>query len=143
MRRAGGFRAAVYALVARIPAGHAMGYGHVAVAIGAPGAARQVGYALAALDPQGQVVPWLRYEQIAGPTTCADAPGQCDADWLDWTTEIPQDDAPTLAPEAFVERLNELPNDASGCALPPLAPTAPTSLTLALAAALYSARRRR
>ena len=101
------------------------------------------GFALAALDPQGQVVPWLRYEQIAGPTTCADAPGQCDADWLDWTTEIPQDDAPTLAPEAFVERLNELPNDASGCALPPLAPTAPTSLTLALAAALYSARRRR
>jgi hypothetical protein len=101
------------------------------------------GFALAALDVQGQVVPWLRYEQIAGPTTCADAPGQCDADWLDWTTEIPQDDAPTLAPANFFERLNETPANEVGCTVPPLAPAGPTSLAGVVATALYVMRRRR
>jgi methylated-DNA-protein-cysteine methyltransferase-like protein len=74
MRRAGGFRAAVYALVARIPAGHAMGYGHVAVAIGAPGAARQVGYALAALPVERDDVPWQRVVRSSGHLAFAGDP---------------------------------------------------------------------
>ena len=74
MKRAGGFRAAVYALVARIPVGHAMGYGHVAVAIGAPGAARQVGYALAALPVERLDVPWQRVVRSSGHLAFAGDP---------------------------------------------------------------------
>lgn len=36
-----------------------MGYGHVAAALGNPGAARQVGYGMAALPPDTDV-PWHR-----------------------------------------------------------------------------------
>lgn len=54
-----GFRRAVYAVVERIPAGRVLGYGHVAAALGSPRAARQVGYALAALPPE-TAVPWWR-----------------------------------------------------------------------------------
>lgn len=54
-----GFRAAVYAVVDRIPVGRVLGYGHVAAVLGSPRAARQVGYALAALEP-GTTVPWWR-----------------------------------------------------------------------------------
>jgi methylated-DNA-protein-cysteine methyltransferase-like protein len=55
----GRFRDRVYALVREIPAGRVMGYGHVAAALGSPGAARQVGYAMAALDGDTDV-PWQR-----------------------------------------------------------------------------------
>ncbi len=60
-----GFRTRVYAAVRTIPPGRVASYGDVAAAIGSPGAARQVGWSLAALsegglDPQGQVVPWQR-----------------------------------------------------------------------------------
>jgi methylated-DNA-protein-cysteine methyltransferase related protein len=55
----GGFRARVYAVVARIPPGSVLGYGHVAAALGSPRAARQVGWALSALDPD-TAVPWWR-----------------------------------------------------------------------------------
>lgn len=54
-----GFRMAVYAAVRHIPAGAVAGYGHVAAALGSPRAARQVGYALAALPPETDV-PWWR-----------------------------------------------------------------------------------
>jgi methylated-DNA-protein-cysteine methyltransferase related protein len=54
-----GFRARVYAVVERIPTGVVLGYGQVAAALGSPRAARQVGYALAALEP-GTLVPWWR-----------------------------------------------------------------------------------
>ncbi|MCB9794167.1 MAG: MGMT family protein [Alphaproteobacteria bacterium] len=59
------FRPRVYALVRRIPSGMVLGYGDVASAVGNPGAARQVGYALAALSqgglaPDGALVPWQR-----------------------------------------------------------------------------------
>lgn len=54
-----GFRAAVYAAVRCIPHGRVLGYGHVAALIGKPRAARQVGYALAALE-HGTTVPWWR-----------------------------------------------------------------------------------
>ena len=43
------FRKRVYALVQTIPYGKVAGYGHVAAALGSPRAARQVGFALAAL----------------------------------------------------------------------------------------------
>lgn len=42
-----------------------MGYGHVASALGAPGAARQVGYAMAGL-PAVTEVPWHRVIHSAG-----------------------------------------------------------------------------
>ena len=66
-----GFRAAVYAAVRRIPAGTVLGYGMVAAVIGRPRAARQVGYALAALDasgcaPDGEPVPWWRVPRSDG-----------------------------------------------------------------------------
>lgn len=54
-----GFRAAVWAAVCHIPAGRVLGYGHVAALLQRPRAARQVGYALAALPP-GADVPWWR-----------------------------------------------------------------------------------
>ena len=54
-----GFRQAVYAAVRCIPHGQVLGYGHVAAVLGSPRAARQVGYALAALEP-GTTVPWWR-----------------------------------------------------------------------------------
>lgn len=53
------FRAAVWAAVGHIPAGRVLGYGHVAALLQKPRAARQVGYALAALPP-GADVPWWR-----------------------------------------------------------------------------------
>ncbi len=54
-----GFRDAVYALVECIPPGRVAGYGQVAAWIGHPRAARQVGFAMAALEP-GTPVPWWR-----------------------------------------------------------------------------------
>ncbi|MFQ5528739.1 MAG: MGMT family protein [Gemmatimonadota bacterium] len=50
---------AVYEVVRRIPRGRVATYGQVAALAGSPGAARQVGYALAALDA-GTTVPWHR-----------------------------------------------------------------------------------
>ncbi len=58
-RALGPFRAAVYALVARIPPGRVMTYGQVALALGLPRAARQVGGALHLL-PADTPVPWHR-----------------------------------------------------------------------------------
>jgi methylated-DNA-protein-cysteine methyltransferase-like protein len=60
-----GFRDRVYQVVRAIPGGQVLSYGDVAAAVGSPRAARQVGWALAALregglDPQGRLVPWQR-----------------------------------------------------------------------------------
>lgn len=60
-----GFHARVYEVVAAIPAGRVMGYGHVGAALGSPRLARQVGWALAAL-PQGLDVPWHRVIRSSG-----------------------------------------------------------------------------
>ena len=59
------FHERVYAIVRRIPRGRVLAYGDVAAAIGAARAARQVGWALAALGPGGEdraglPVPWQR-----------------------------------------------------------------------------------
>ncbi len=59
-----GFRARVYAVVRQVPEGRVVTYGDVAAAIGSPRAARQVGWALAALsDP---TVPWQRVINAQG-----------------------------------------------------------------------------
>ena len=59
------FNARVYAVVAAIPPGRVMGYGHVGAALGSPRLARQVGWALAAL-PRGADVPWHRVLRSSG-----------------------------------------------------------------------------
>lgn len=57
--KSGSFHQRVYDVVRGIPSGKVMGYGHVAIAMGSAGAARQVGWALAAL-PGDTDVPWQR-----------------------------------------------------------------------------------
>src|SRR5690606_19437345 len=53
------FYDAVYTLVRDIPPGRVMTYGQIATILGAPRAARAVGYALRALTPDTDV-PWQR-----------------------------------------------------------------------------------
>jgi methylated-DNA-protein-cysteine methyltransferase-like protein len=55
----------IYAVVARIPRGRVVNYGQVAELAGLKGAARQVGYALAALK-SGTDLPWHRVVNAAG-----------------------------------------------------------------------------
>lgn len=58
-------RARIYAVVAMIPAGRVTTYGRVAALAGLPGQARQVGYALAALDAAHDL-PWHRVINARG-----------------------------------------------------------------------------
>lgn len=55
----------VYRVVRRIPAGRVASYGQIAALAGMPRAARQVGYALHALDAQTGV-PWHRVVNAQG-----------------------------------------------------------------------------
>jgi len=55
----------VYDLVRRTPRGKVVTYGQVAVLLGAPAAARAVGYALHFL-PDGSDVPWWRVVNARG-----------------------------------------------------------------------------
>lgn len=59
-----GFRAAVWEATRCIPRGKVLNYGGLAALLGRPRAARQVGYALAALRPEDahgpEAVPWWR-----------------------------------------------------------------------------------
>lgn len=57
--------AQVFAVVRRIPRGRVATYGQVAALAGFPGHARQVGYALAALDTDA-AVPWHRVVNASG-----------------------------------------------------------------------------
>jgi methylated-DNA-protein-cysteine methyltransferase-like protein len=61
-------------VVRRIPRGRVSTYGTVARAAGVPGAARQVGYALAAL-PDGTDVPWQRVVNARGEVSPRRLPG--------------------------------------------------------------------
>lgn len=62
-----GFRERVYAAVALVPAGFVASYGDVAGALGSRRVARQVGFALAALDSaRARVVPWQRIINASG-----------------------------------------------------------------------------
>jgi methylated-DNA-protein-cysteine methyltransferase-like protein len=55
----------IYAVVRRIPRGRVATYGQVARLAGRPGHARQVGYALAALEVDSEV-PWHRVVNARG-----------------------------------------------------------------------------
>ncbi len=55
----------IYAVVSSIPAGRVATYGQVARLAGIPGHARQVGYALSALDDHSRV-PWQRVVNARG-----------------------------------------------------------------------------
>lgn len=60
----------VYAVVRRIPAGQVTSYGRIARMLGAPNAARAVGYALRALKDEPQTdVPWQRVINSQGRIT--------------------------------------------------------------------------
>lgn len=54
-----------YAVVRRVPSGRVVTYGQVATMAGRHGAARQVGYAMAAL-PDASDVPWHRVVNARG-----------------------------------------------------------------------------
>jgi methylated-DNA-protein-cysteine methyltransferase-like protein len=60
-----GFFAAVYRAVRSIPQGRVRTYGQVALMVGRPGTARQVGWALHML-PEGTDVPWHRVVNARG-----------------------------------------------------------------------------
>jgi methylated-DNA-protein-cysteine methyltransferase-like protein len=55
----------VYAFVRAVPRGRVVTYGQVALELGAPAAARAVGYALHNLPP-GNDVPWWRVINVRG-----------------------------------------------------------------------------
>jgi methylated-DNA-protein-cysteine methyltransferase-like protein len=61
-----GFHERVYTVVQTIPAGRVATYGDVAACLGRRGVARQVGYALAALPPDRDDVPWHRVVGAGG-----------------------------------------------------------------------------
>ena len=61
-----GFRAKVYDVVRRVPAGAVTTYGDVGGVLGSPNVARQVGFALAAIGPSDDDVPWHRVVNAKG-----------------------------------------------------------------------------
>ena len=61
-----GTYARIYRMVARIPRGRVATYGQIARLAGMPRAARQVGYALAALRDDAGGVPWQRVVNARG-----------------------------------------------------------------------------
>ena len=66
----------VYAIVRRIPRGKVTSYGRIAAMLGAPNAARAVGYALRALkdkqgDPAYEDIPWQRVINSQGRISIA------------------------------------------------------------------------
>ena len=67
----------VYDLVRQVPAGRVITYGHVALLLGAPAAARAVGYALHNLPP-GSDVPWWRVINAAGAISLKGRGAQAD-----------------------------------------------------------------
>ncbi len=73
-----GFRAAVWALTRCIPPGRVLAYGGVAALLGRPRAARQVGYALAALPAASATgagaVPWWRVVRKDGSIALQGSP---------------------------------------------------------------------
>lgn len=76
-RGAIGWREAVYQVVAQIPASCVLSYGDVAALLGKPRAARQVGYALAALDAErAAIVPWWRVLRTDGSVAFQGAVGR-------------------------------------------------------------------
>lgn len=54
------FREKVLSYVKQIPYGHVTSYGYIALLVGQPRAARQVGFALRSLGLDEQDIPWWR-----------------------------------------------------------------------------------
>ncbi len=116
------FRARVHALVARIPTGKVMTYGDIAAALGSPGAARTVGWAMhqcpanapwhRVLNAQGQ--PALRSGQGAEQQRALledegvqfDAQGRVDLSRYAWDGREPAEDP---EPPNVGQRLRQLP----------------------------------
>lgn len=67
-------RARIYSVVSMIPRGRVASYGQVATLAGVPGQARQVGYALAALDAANEL-PWHRVINARGEISRRGASG--------------------------------------------------------------------
>ena len=65
----------IYRVVSRIPRGRVATYGQIAEVAGMPRAARQVGYALAALRDGGRGVPWHRVLNARGEVSVRSEPG--------------------------------------------------------------------
>lgn len=65
----------IYAVVRSIPPGRVATYGQVASLAGLPGHARQVGYALHALDAEHDDVPWQRVINAQGEISRRADPG--------------------------------------------------------------------
>jgi methylated-DNA-protein-cysteine methyltransferase-like protein len=63
------FQTAVLQVVQLIPAGKVMSYGQVAAYVGAPRAARQVGWAMHSLGPDIPNFPWWRVLSSQGRIT--------------------------------------------------------------------------
>lgn len=64
----------IYRVVSRIPKGQVATYGQIAAVLGYPRHARQIGYALAALDDD-QAVPWQRVINARGEISERSRPG--------------------------------------------------------------------
>jgi len=67
----------VYELVRQVPSGRVITYGHVALLLGAPAAARAVGYALHSL-PAANDVPWWRVINVRGAISLKGRGAQAD-----------------------------------------------------------------
>lgn len=65
----------IYRVVARIPRGRVATYGQIAELAGMPRAARQVGYALAALRADWSDIPWHRVLNARGEVSARSEPG--------------------------------------------------------------------
>ncbi len=70
-----GSRDRIYSVVIHIPRGRVATYGQVARLAGLPGQARQVGYALSALD-DGSRIPWHRVVNARGQISARRDGGQ-------------------------------------------------------------------
>jgi len=67
--------ARIYRVISKIPRGHVATYGQVALLADMPRAARQVGYALAALRDDARDVPWHRVINSKGEISARSEPG--------------------------------------------------------------------
>ncbi|HEY8518184.1 MAG TPA: MGMT family protein [Candidatus Binatia bacterium] len=84
-------RTRIYAVVRRIPRGKVATYGQVARLAGLAGHARQVGYALHALDGNSDV-PWHRVVNARGEVSPRSAPG-----WEDVQRDLLEEEGVELA----------------------------------------------
>lgn len=72
-----GFHEKVYALVEKIPRGKVTTYGDIGAALGLRAAARQVGFALAALNDRSREIPWYRVVNRKGEVSARGEDQKC------------------------------------------------------------------